>query len=196
MHDRRTPRGFPVIGLAAAGMMAGHWLAYMIAVPQASLRVRVLAETGHSYWMIAVQIAVGMGLLGLGVLAVRRVLEAGAPSGASGRPGLPVGARLAALQVALFTVVEVVERLGARQPVGGMFHHHIFLAGVGIQCLVAFAIAALLAWFGRVASRVASSARGVRLPSPASMSLSFSSSIVRPVLVLQGAAGLRSPPSR
>jgi hypothetical protein len=196
MHDRRTLRGFPVVGLAAAGMMAGHWLAYVIAVPRTSLRVRVLAESGHSYWMIAVQIALGMGLLGLGILAARRIVDAGEPRHVAGRPGLPLGARLAAMQVALFTVVEVVERLGGGQPVGSMFQHHVFLAGVAIQCLVAWAIAALLAWFGRVASRVATFADGVRLPSPASVSLSFSSPPVRPVRVLQGAAGLRSPPPR
>jgi hypothetical protein len=196
MDDRRTPRGFPVVGLAAAGMMAGHWLAYVIAVPRTSLRVRVLAESGHSYWMIAVQIALGMGLLSLGILAARRILDASEDRHVAGRPGPPSGARLALLQVALFTVVEVVERLGGGQPVGSMFQHHVFLAGVVIQCLVALAIAALLAWFGRVASRVATFAGTVRLPSRAAVPLRLSSSSFRPVLVLQGAAGLRSPPSR
>jgi hypothetical protein len=197
MDERRAPRGFPVLGLAAAGMVLGHWLAYVIAIPVATLRARILADSGHSYWTVAVEVAVGMAAVGLGVLAARHLVESHQVERTAGdRNRLPLALRLSTLQVALFTVVEVAERIMARQPVTGMFHHRVFLIGLVIQCLVALAAALFLGWFSRVAARAAMSARGVKMPRLAFSHLTVSPSPVRPVPVLQGAAGLRGPPSR
>jgi hypothetical protein len=180
--------------MAAAGMMLGHWLSYLIAVPNMGLRSRLLADSGHSYWVIAVQLSVGSLALGLGALAVRSLLGR-EPGSSHGRiPRLTV--QLVGLQVSLFTVVEVAERLGAGEPVAHMFHHRLFVVGLAVQCLVALAGAAFLGWFGRAAVRVTLAARATWVPRLAFTRFASFPSPMRPVLILRGGAGLRSPPPR
>jgi hypothetical protein len=42
-------RGFPIFGTAAAGLVLGHALAYLIAIPDPHQRVFALQRTGHAY---------------------------------------------------------------------------------------------------------------------------------------------------
>jgi len=48
---REAPRlrGLPTFGLAMAGLVLGHVLAYLIAVPDPHHRAFVLQQTGHEY---------------------------------------------------------------------------------------------------------------------------------------------------
>lgn len=62
---------------------------------------------------------------------------------------------LAPLQVGLFIVMEVVERLVAHAPVAGLAHGQMFTIGLTIQVAVAVAVAAVLRLTEGVAARIA-----------------------------------------
>jgi hypothetical protein len=145
---------------------------------------------------VAVEGALALALAGMAVLAARRVLRLPQAEPPNTR-GLALVVRLSALQLMLFTMVEVGERIGAREPVSAMFHHHLFLAGLVVQCLVASVGAAFLRWFGRVVDRFAASPSRIVLPRVApSPPLVLPAPRVTAVPVLAGGTGLRSPPSR
>ena len=64
--------------------------------------------------------------------------------------------RLAGMQVAAFTALEVSERLRSGIPVGEMFHNHLFPIGIAIQLVVACVGALLLRWLARAAEAIGS----------------------------------------
>jgi hypothetical protein len=188
--------GLPTAGMAAAGVVLGHWLTYFIAIPKPFVRTDVLARSGHGYWLFAVQLAVVLGVVAVGALVLSQVRSLA--------EGLPPehdrfarsAFRLAALQVAAFTAMEVVERLLAGASVAGMFQHHLFVFGLTIQLFVAVAGALILRWFGRTAVRIVQGLFGsARHARPLTFVVPERDSFLRP-LVLAGAAGSRGPPSR
>ncbi len=67
-----------IAALALSGVVAGHAVAYYLAVPGAGQRNALLARSGHSHWSIAVTIAVLLELAGVLAVAVRHV-RAGRP---------------------------------------------------------------------------------------------------------------------
>lgn len=145
-----------IAALALSGVAAGHTVAYYLAAPGAGQRNALLAQTGHSYWNVAVTVAVLLELVGVLALAVRH-FRAGRAGTSSLRLSLPrLAGRLAALQVAAFSVLEVGERFRAGIPVGEMFHNHLFPIGVLIQLLVAVVGALLLHWLARAAEAIGS----------------------------------------
>lgn len=189
MEERRSARGLPLFGLAAAGTVLGHWLAYLIAIPASPNRARVLAQSGHGYWLLAVQVATALAAIGLALLAVRR-LRARAP-----QPPLTFAFhRLALYQASMFVGVEIVERLIVGVPMSQLFGHDVFFFGLLVQVVVAALGARFLRWFERTVERFAEVFRRhtprlprVRIPLQRTHP-------VRLVPVLAGAAGLRSPP--
>jgi hypothetical protein len=174
----------------------GHWLAYVIAVPRPGLRAELLLESGHSYWSLAIKLAVVLGLAGLGALAIRR-LSSGLWEVSSGGELLCwLAVRLVFLQVVVFAGMEVVERVTVGAPIGGMFYHRVFLFGVLVQALVACLGALMLLLCDRTIERAALSlGRGA----PARQ-LNFAVRLrqfpFRPVVQLVGASGVRGPPAR
>jgi hypothetical protein len=145
-----------IAALALSGVAAGHSVAYYLAAPGAGPRQALLAQTGHSYWNVAVTVAVLLELAGVFALAVRhfRAGRAGTSS-----PQLTFGqlaGRLATMQVAAFTALEVTERLRSGVPVSEMFHNHLLPIGVAIQLLVACAGAWLFRWLARAAAAIGS----------------------------------------
>ena len=49
--SRRCPIGwFTLAGTASGGVILGHWLAYVAAIPAQEARARILSATGHGYW--------------------------------------------------------------------------------------------------------------------------------------------------
>jgi hypothetical protein len=163
-----------IAALALSGVAAGHSVAYYLVAPGARQRTALLAQTGHSYWGIAATAAILFELAAVFALTVRhfRAGRAGAPCLRLGFPEL--AGRLAAMQVAAFSTLEVAERMRSGVPVGEMFHNHLFPIGVAIQLLVAAAGALLLLWLARAAESIGSlfrarpaarrAAAGVRLP--------------------------------
>lgn len=143
-----------IAALALSGVAAGHTVAYELAVPNGGRRAALLAQTGHSYWNIAVTVAVFLELSGILALAIRH-FRAGLAGTSFPQLGFAhLAGRLAAMQVAAFSALEVGERLRSGIPVGEMFHNHLFPVGVILQILVACAGAVLLRWLGRAAEAV------------------------------------------
>ena len=143
--------------VAAAGIVVAHAADYALAFPDPARRSRVLAATGHGYWPVAVLVAVVCAALGL-ALAARRGWRRAASS-----TSLPVTAgQLAVGQVALFAVIETVERTA----VGG--HPLMFLGtaqfavGVVLQVAVALAGALVLRGVERGASNLSARRRRPR----------------------------------
>jgi len=140
--------------MAAAGIVVAHAADYALAFPDPARRAKVLSATGHGYWPAAVAVAVVCGAIGL-ALSARRGWRGDGP-----RASLPLNVgRLALGQVALFAVLETVERLA----VGG--HPASFLAGsqfaLGVVLQVAVALVAVVVLRGveRGANRLASALR-------------------------------------
>jgi len=186
MPERRAVAGFPLAGTAVAGVVMGHWLAYVLAVSDPHVRAEVLAASGHSYWVLAIKVAVVLGLTALGTVLFRHL-------GARTRGGEPpeepfswIAARLSTLQVVAFTAMEVTERLVVGAPVAHMFHHHLFIMGLAIQLLVACAGALLLLWFTRLSFPRPVAVRAVRLDLQTAP----------PVDPVRDGVGLRGPPPR
>jgi hypothetical protein len=196
MELRGLARRLPLAGVAVAGAVAGHGLAYALAVPEPGRRLALLAGSGHAYWSAAIAAAIVLGLVSLGA-TLARSFRAGLRT--EGRPaGEPPGrlaARLAVLQVTIYLVQELIERAAAGAPLGGPVDGRLLLTGIAVQLLVATGLALGLAWAGRVAevagralrrrSRARPDPHPVRLP-PIGW--------VRPAILLAAGLGGRAPP--
>ena len=145
-----------IAALALSGVAAGHSVAYYLAVPGGGSRQALLARTGHSYWNLAVKVAVLLELAGVLALAIRHFRAGRAGTSPLQLPFGQLAGRLAAMQVAAFTALEATERLRAGAPMGEMFHNHLLPIGVAIQLVVACAGALLLRWLARAAAAVGS----------------------------------------
>jgi hypothetical protein len=62
MGWRRVADRLPLTGVAVAGAVIGHTLAYVVAVPHPGARLVLLVTTGHTYWSTAITVAVVCGL--------------------------------------------------------------------------------------------------------------------------------------
>ena len=195
MSRRFTPlRAFSFGGVAAAGVMAGHWLSYRLAVPNGALRHHVLAESGHTYWLLAVRAAILLGLAGAGAVVGRQLLAADRDRGAVDRY-VNSALRLGALQLAGFAAMEVAERAVSGAPIAGMFVHHLFVLGLAVQFLVACVGGLVVVTLSRAGRRVALALRGrTPLPGVHELSRAPASPTRRRLLGLAGAAGVRGPP--
>jgi hypothetical protein len=196
MNGRRTLRGLPVVGAAFGGVVLGHWLSYLLAMPSAGFRGEVLASTGHAYWLTAVKQAAILVVVSLAAIAMRQVRLARAQD----RPELAgpgsLALRLAGLQVLGFLALEVTERVAAGAPVSSISGHHVLVLGLLVQVVLAASAALLLSAFARAIGALARAL--VRAPFPRAPRRAFPRfpvAVPRPVLVT-GSAGPRGPPSR
>jgi len=196
MHRRSALRGLPVAGIAVVGVVLGHWLGYLLAVPDPHLRAEILARSGHGYWMVAIKAAVVLGFASLGSVLLRHLrARTHGERPIEDRPAM-LAFELASLQVSAFMAMEAIERLVVGESLAQLFQHHLFLLGVALQVAVACIGALLLLWFNRVAHRVCRSISRPQLrrspaghPPPVFV-------LALPPHVLSGGTGLRSPPSR
>jgi hypothetical protein len=198
MRQQRAVGGFSLLGVAVGGAVLAHWLAYVLAIPAAHTRAEVLAASGHSYWVMAIKLAVVLGLAALGALFLRHL---GRPPSTweSGQEAFSaIAARLSLLQVTAFIAMEVTERLMVGAPVAHLFHHRLFLMGLALQLIVASAGALLLLWLSRTAERVAEALGRPRLPRPRPAVLRTICVEIQaiPVDPVRHGVGLRGPPPR
>jgi hypothetical protein len=196
MTGRRVTRGLPLVGAAFGGVLIGHWLSYLLAVPVARVRDEVLAATGHAYWITAVKQAVVLAVISLAAIAMRqfRLVRGGQASDPPGPASLAL--RLAGLQILGFLALEVTERVVADAPISSLLGHHVLVLGLLVQILIASSLALVLSLFTRAAGAVARALAHARFPR--AMGRSFPRpfvAILRPVLVT-GSVGPRSPPSQ
>jgi hypothetical protein len=140
--------------VAAAGIVLAHAADYALAFPDPARRGRVLSATGHGYWPVAVVVAVLCAALGFAV-AARRGWR-GETHATSVRA---TAARLAVGQVALFGVLETVERAAVGAHPVAFLASTQFAVGVVLQIAVALVAAVLLRGVEHGARRLASSLR-------------------------------------
>jgi hypothetical protein len=155
MGWRRVADRLPLTGVAVAGAVVGHMVAYVLAVPSPTVRVALLGATGHAYWTAAIAAASVLGLASLATTLGRRV-RAGLlasrpqPDERLGR----VAAQLAGFQVAIYLVQETLERLEAGIPAHALLDRRLLVTGVIVQLAIAVVLAVLLTVVGRVAEAV------------------------------------------
>jgi hypothetical protein len=195
MRWRRLAARLPLTGVAVAGAVVGHMVAYVVAVPEPSARVALLGATGHAYWTAAIAAAVVLGLTSLAT-TVWRHFQAGLLCGQP-KPEPLVGrlaGHLAALQIAIYLVQEALERIEAGIPLHALLDRRLFLAGVGVQVAIAVMLAVVVA----AASRVAAAAgRALRRPRHRLQPVGLPAVelvVVWPSRLLAAGLGSRAPP--
>jgi hypothetical protein len=145
-------RGLPTFGLAMAGLVLGHVLAYLIAVPDPHHRAFVLQRTGHEYLPAAAEAALVLALAGMAAVVIRAFGPG--PLGGPDRFSR-LACRLGLVQVLAFGGLEVAERIVAGAPLRHLTSDHILVIGMAMQVVVALAGAAFLRWLARTSSKLA-----------------------------------------
>jgi hypothetical protein len=195
VHRGRPFEGIAVAGAVGAGLALSHWLAYLIAVPHAHERERLLEYTGHGYWPLAAAVAAALGLVALVVTGARAVARArDADSGQQRLCQLVV--RLAGMQLPAFVLLEAIERLASGAADLEFVLQAPFLVGLGLQLLVATVLGVFLSRFARVAARLARILLRGKLPGRSAALLLPTRPAAMPARLLGLAAvGVRGPPT-
>lgn len=142
-------------GLATAGMVAGHQLGYLLAIPGADHRQVLLERTGHAHWGAVGAIALGLLIANLYHAALGRLRSFDGRFGDDRRILWHSASRLFVLQPAAFVVLEMLERIIARQPITQVLSESPFIFGLACQVLFALAGALLLVLVLRAVAAVA-----------------------------------------
>jgi hypothetical protein len=181
------------LGVATAGILTGHWLTYLLDVPQGQLRASELASTGHGYLPVAGQLATVCMALTLASIFLGRVIR---PSAGRAPTIVALTARLAALQAGAFVAMELVERAVAGAGFADLLHGGLLPLGVALQLTLAVVGAVLLRMVLRAADLVAASVHArAGLPRPASLTLVLLASRRHARTAVTGGPGVRAPPS-
>ena len=191
MRSQRETPGLPVFSSAVLGLVAGHAIAYLIAIPNAQRRAAVLQSTGHAYLPVLVEIGLILAVAGVASLVTRAFGSRGRlREGSLGR----TAASLGALQAGAFVVLEVVERLLTHMPLHELVTDHLLAIGVVVQLGVGLIGAIVLRAMARTAARLALVSIAPHAPRPSGLvPIPIVGTLdLRPALV--GAVGVRGPP--
>ena len=192
MREGPRLRGFPIFGTAAAGLVLGHALAYLIAIPDPHQRAFAMQRTGHAYLPALDQAVLMLLVAGMAAVVVRAFARAGDRTEGFGQ----LATILVVAQTCAFAAQEVLERLVSGAPLGGLAHDHILVTGIAVQIVVAIVAAGILWLFARTATRLAALiATRTRLPR---IRVAFALPVTarRPHASLFATAGsVRAPPS-
>jgi hypothetical protein len=187
MHPRRT---VATLGVAGAGLVLGHWLAYAIGTPHAHARDALLHATGHGYLPYATQVALLAGALGLAALFLARF------SKREGRGSLLFDVTvLAAVQSIAFISMEVGERLASGASLHDLSHGHLLTIGLTVQIAMAVVGAGVLRLTDRAADAAGMLADISRAPVPRPVAAVAVVSWFVPGRGTTRAASSRAPPS-
>ena len=162
MRWSRVTHRLPLTGVAVAGAVIGHMVAYVLAVPSPTVRVALLGATGHAYWTEAIAAATVLGLASLATTLGRR-LRAGLLDShpQSGERVGRVAGQLAGFQIAIYLVQETLERLEASVAPHGLLASQLLVTGMAVQTAIALVLAVVLTVAGRAAEAVG---RALRRP--------------------------------
>jgi hypothetical protein len=183
-HGRRLA---PALGVAGAGLLLGHWLAYAIATPAAT-HDRVLEATGHGYLPYVTQVAMLAGALGLAGIFWSRLTHRGGGGSFARDAGL-----LLIAQSGAYVTIEVGERLLSGAPLDDLTHGPLLAVGLAVQAVVAIAGAGLVRVSERAAEVVATR-EGARPVPPAVVGSPLELDVRPPAAASLGSAVSRAPP--
>lgn len=136
-------------GLGVAGLLFGHAVSYLLAIPDPHHRDLVLRGTGHGYLYQLNRAGVILLLAAVVAVVVRGSSQRRTDAAES---FAPLAAVLAGAQVAAFVGQEVGERLIAGWAQGAAVHGRVLAIGVPIQLVLGLGEAAILRWLGRASS--------------------------------------------
>lgn len=186
-HPRRT---VATVGVAGAGLVLGHWVAYALGTPHAHAREELLHATGHGYLPYATQVALLAGAIGLVALFLARF------SHREGRGSFGADAAvLAAVQSITFVAMEVGERLASGASLHDLAHGHVLTIGLAVQILVAIAGAFALRLTDRAAEVAEVLREAIPLRNPRLVATLAIVPFVAPQRPAMRAVASRAPPS-
>lgn len=195
MHRGRPFEGIAVAGAVGAGLALSHWLAYLIAVPHAHERARLLEHTGHGYWPVAAAVAAALGLVALVVTGARAVAQARDADVGQQRLCQLV-TRLARVQLPAFVLLEATERLASGAVDLDFALQAPFLVGLGLQLILATVLGVFLSRFARAAARIARILLRGKLPGRThGLQLPAQPAAMPARLLGLAAVGVRGPPA-
>ena len=184
------PSVVPLAAMAAAAVVIGHQVVYVLAIPSSAERASLLARTGHAYLPEATHLAVLGALATAGGLFLRSMTGGGSESARGS-----LFRALALVQAGMFVGMEIAERLAAGAPVAEVFSHGILVLGIAMELILAFGATVLIGLLHRAGEAAASLETGsplrlrpesvVRDPSPRFV----------PLEIHRGVAAPRAPPS-
>jgi hypothetical protein len=184
-------RRVATMGIAVGGVLAGHWLTYLVVAPAASSRAAILQQTGHAYLGLANDVALVVALAALATMFIGQLAD---PTPVGRLPG--VAARVIRFQVCAFVLLEVLERVTAGAPLAELIHTGILPIGIAAQAAIGYIAAQAIRWLLRGADRVAASLKSGALPFARTMTRPFPPELVFvPVGRHLSATGVRGPPS-
>jgi hypothetical protein len=140
-----------LIPAAAGGLVAGHFLTYVLVAPVTAQRAALLRATGHAYFSKAIAAGAALGAIAMGLSAARGWAQRHAGTNELGWRGLAL--RMGALQLAGFVILEVAERAVVQTSVGGI--GAVLPAGFAVETAIACVVAALLCLTVRAAETIA-----------------------------------------
>ena len=186
-HPRRT---VATVGVAGAGLVLGHWVAYALGTPHAHAREELLHATGHGYLPYATQVALLAGAIGLVALFFARF------SHREGRGSFVFDAVvLAAVQSITFVAMEVGERLASGASLHDLAQGNLLAIGITVQVAMAVVGALVLRATDRLAEEADAHSGSAPLPVPRPLAAMVVVPLVSPRRPAMRAAASRAPPS-
>lgn len=189
----RLLRAGVVALIAPGGVMIGHSLTYLLALPDPAERAAVMAASSHEWWRLGTVVGPVLAAAAVAVLMVTILRRP--PDGGRFRRELSrwLWPRMAAFQLSLFVVIETVERAIAGDPLSGNLYHETIEHGVLAQVIVASVVTGLC-WSLALAVDLACVALA-REPVPAAVGITPPAfSRVHPPLVRRRPVNARAPP--
>ena len=180
-------------GLAAFGIVAAHCFAYVLTTPSAGEVSHLMDATEHRYWGLAMGAALGV-TIGGAVAFYIPILRA--PNSDLGPRSMFLFAapRLAAVQVAGFSLLEASERTLWGAGFAHPLEEPAVIAGLALQVVVAVAAAVILSLATKLAAFFAKY-RGAPNTAPRARGEFGPRHMVSPrVPLLAGCTGARGPP--
>ena len=179
------------MGVAVGGVLAGHWLTYLVVAPIAGSRATILHQTGHSYLGLANDLALVAALAALASMFIAQ-LTGPEPAGHL----LGITGRVVRFQVCAFVALEVLERVTAGSPLSELIRSGILPIGVAAQITIGFLASFAIRWLLRAADRVATALGHAAAPPRRDVPRPLlPEPVFVPVFRHLSAAGVRGPPS-
>lgn len=179
-----------LLAVAAAGLLVGHALTYLIAAPQADRRASLLAHTGHGYLGLITE-----PILAFAVVATLALFLRGLTRPAGEVHPRDVAVALIALQCAGFLSMEIMERLASGAPLAALLQSWILPVGLLAQSLMGALSGWLLRLVVRAAEIVAETLAAPRVfPQPTSVAVPSDRSLILHDFDAARGHGERAPP--